>query len=60
MGLQKKGSSGIYQLAIKSAAATVGAVTRKDPNSLQLMNQEETIKMHHTGEMKQPTAATTM
>ena len=38
MGLQKKGSSGIYQLAIKSAAATVGAVNRTaDANSLSLM-----------------------
>ena len=32
---QKKTSGGIYQMAIKSAAATVGAnVTRADPNSL--------------------------
>lgn len=51
---QKKTSGGIYQMAIKSAAATVGAnVTRTDPSSLQMtVNQEEAIKMmHHTGDM---------
>ena len=51
---QKKASGGIYQMAIKSAAATVGAnVPRADPNSLQMtVNQEEAMMMmHHTGDM---------
>ena len=47
-------ANGIYQMAIKSAAATVGAnVTRADPNSLQMVVNKEDAKkmMHHTGDM---------
>ena len=53
MGLTKKPNhnNSIYQMAIKSAASTVGSVNRVDPNSLQLMNKDETVKMHHTGDI---------
>ena len=49
--LNNKTSNGIYSLAIKSAASTVGANGREDPNSLLLADKEEAIKMHKTGDV---------
>ena len=46
-----KTASGIYQLAMKSAASTVGAGVRTNQNSLQLADKEQTIKMHQTGDV---------
>lgn len=49
--LNNKTSNGIYSLAMKSAASTVGANGREDPNSLLIADKEEAIKMHKTGDV---------
>lgn len=53
MPSKKTAAGGIYSMAIKSAAATVGVNMARANNDLQMtLGKEDALKMmHHTGDM---------